>query len=120
MGGGQHDRRGHAVFIRSEPVPRGHAPTVAGYEAGEVVLGHRRAQVVANAALVFEKLRGHHGADRVAPHVFGSRAAAAVSVEAGHRFGAARLQGTTQHVAIGHGTSIASAGAPHTRSDQSV
>ena len=51
------DPGGRAILVRSQPVHRGHAPAVTGREPGEVVLRHRRNQVVANTALVFEEKR---------------------------------------------------------------
>jgi hypothetical protein len=56
---------------------------------------------------MLQELSGHYRADGVPADVFGSRRAAAVAVEAGEWFIAARLQRAAQHVAIGHVFSIA-------------
>jgi aminopeptidase N len=66
VGRGQHHRGGGAVAMRAQPVRRGHAPSVPRHQPGEAELRHRRGQVVADAALMREELRGHHRADRVA------------------------------------------------------
>jgi flagella basal body P-ring formation protein FlgA len=50
---------------------------------------------------MLEELRRHHRADRVAAQVLGAGVAAAVSIEAGHRIGAAQLELVTQDV-FGH------------------
>src|SRR5262249_25034214 len=67
---------------------------------------HRSSEVVTDAALVGEELGGHYGADRVAADVLRSRPAGAISVEPGHRVGAAWLQLTAEHIAIAHAVSI--------------
>jgi Phage integrase family len=46
VGGGQHHQSGAAFAVGSEPVHGGDAPAVAGHEAGEPVVGHRRREVV--------------------------------------------------------------------------
>ena len=107
VGGGQHHVGGRALLVSPQPVHRGHAPTVAGHESREVVSRHRRGEVVADASLVLEKLRRHHCADRVAAAVLGARAAAPVPVEPGDGVDTAGVKLSTQHIAIGHPTSIA-------------
>ena len=102
VGGGQHHRRRAAVLVGPQPVDRGDAPAVARHEPREVVLRHRRAEVVADRALVLEELGRDDGADRVAAEVLGTGGAAAVPVEAGHRVGAARLELAAEHVAVRH------------------
>ena len=98
-----HDVRGRAGLLRPQPVQRGHAPAVAGHQAGERELGPRRLQVVADRALVLEELRRDDRADRVAAEVLRPGRAAAVAVEAGQRIVAAGLQRAAEHVAVGHG-----------------
>ena len=100
VGGGENDECGDALFVRAQPRVGRHAPAVAGLESGKVVLGRRRAQVVADAPLIFEKLPGHDGADRVTSEVTRAGAAAAVTVEAGERVGAARLERAAEHIAL--------------------
>ena len=88
----QHHVRSGAIVMSPQPVRRCHAPAVAGHQAGEVELGHRGAQVVADTALVLQELRGDDRADRVAAEVLRPGGAAPVPVEAGDRVAAARLQ----------------------------
>ena len=102
VGRRQHHRSGDAVTVGPQPVDGRDAPSVTGNEAGEVVLRHRRHQVVADAALVGEELGRHHGADRVAAEVVGPGVAAAVPVEAGEGVGPAGFELAAEHVAIGH------------------
>src|SRR4051812_28358791 len=78
---GQDHRCSGRRVVGASPVHRGHAPAVTRRKSREAVLGHRRRQVIADAALVLQELLRHHGADRVAPDVLGSRSAAAVAVE---------------------------------------
>ena len=75
-------------------------------QAGKAVKRHRRAEVVADGALVVEEIRGHHRADGVQPAVFRTRRTTAVTVEPRHRIRPARLQRFTQNVAISHRSSI--------------
>src|SRR5579871_675037 len=102
--GGEHDERGDALLVRVQPRVSGHAPAIAGGEAGKPVLGHRRAQVVADAQLELEELRGHHGADRVAAEITGAGSAASVTVEAGERVQAAGLERPAEDVAVHRAT----------------
>ena len=102
VGGGEHDRRGHAVVVGLLPPRRHHAPPVTGREPGEVPLRSRGRQVVADLQLVLEELRGDHRAHRVQADVVGPAGAAAVAVEAGHRVGAAGLELPAQDVALAH------------------
>src|SRR5579859_4294901 len=102
VGGGEHHRRGDAVAVGEQPVGRRHAPPVARHQPGKAERRDRGAQVVADAALVFEELGGDHRTDRVAPQVLRPGVAAAVPVETGHRIHAAGFEFTAQYVAIGH------------------
>ncbi len=88
----EHYECSRAVLVSPEPVDGGHAPSIPGHEAREAVLRHRSAEIVANATLVFEELRGDHRADCVAAPILDSRPAAPVSIEACQRVGAAGLQ----------------------------
>ena len=111
VGGGQHHRSRGAVAVRAQPVRRGHAPPVPRHQAGEAELGHRRGQVIADAALMREELRGHHRADRVAAQVLGSGGAAPVPVEPGERIGSTWLELPAEHVSVAHACSISMAAA---------
>ena len=113
MSRGKHYRSGAAVLIGQEPVRGRDAPTISWHQAGEAVFRSRRGQVVSDRALVLQKLGGHDGADGVPPEIFCPGCTAAVAIEAGERFGTARFQLSTEHVAIGHGLSMPSVLAGH-------
>src|SRR5262249_59018875 len=100
--GGQHYVGGYPVLMSPQPVHRGHTPAVAGGEPGEAVLGPRSYQVVADLTLMLEERGRDHRADRMAPEVLGTRAAAPVPVKAGEGINPAGLKLSAQHIAIGH------------------
>ena len=81
----RHPRGPAASCLRSHTIGRRH-------EAGEAILRYRSAEIVADASLMLEELSGRHGTDGVAAPILGPRPAAPVSIEAGKRIGAARLQ----------------------------
>jgi hypothetical protein len=89
-GGEDHEGR-RPITMRTQPVGGGYTPTIAGYQTGKTVLGHRRREIVTNASLMFEKVSRDDGADCVTPIIFRPRRAAPVTVEAGDGVGAARL-----------------------------
>src|SRR5438270_10517413 len=107
VGGCQHHEGARPVLVRPQPGHRGHTPAVTRREAREAVLGHRRYQVVADSLLMLEELGRDHRTDRVAPLILGTGATAPVAVEAGEGVCSAWLELSTQHIAIGHRTSIA-------------
>jgi len=107
MGRRQHYVGGGAVLVRPPPVQRGHAPAIAGREPREVVLRHRGDQVIADTTLVLEERGRDHGADRVAPQVLRTGTTAPVAEEACEGIGATRLKLATEHITIGHRTSMA-------------
>ena len=107
MGGRQHYVGGRAVLVRPQPVHRGHAPAVTGREPREVVLRHRGDEVVADTTLVLEERGRDHRADRVAPPVLRTGTTAPVAVKAGEGVDPTRLKLATEHITIGHCTSIA-------------
>lgn len=115
----QHHRRSHPGVVGECPVRRGDAPAVTGHQAGEAVLRSWCRQVVADAALVLQELRGDYRADRVAAHVLRARSAAAVAVEPGQRVGSAPSQGPSEHVEFGH-TAIIAHSAVHQRCGRAV
>src|SRR5207302_8355918 len=82
MAGGEDDVRCSAVVVGAQPVRGSHTPAISGHQAGKMVLGHRRREVVADTALVLEELGGHHRADGVAAKVLAPGGTAPVSVEA--------------------------------------
>jgi hypothetical protein len=106
VGGSQHHVGGSPVVVGPQPIHSCHPPAVPGYQAGEPVLEHRGAQIVAHLLLVLEELSSHHRSDGVAAPVLGTGMAAAVSKETGDRVIAEGLQPATQHVAISHLRSI--------------
>jgi hypothetical protein len=107
MGRRQHYVGGCAVLVRPPPVQRDHAPAIAGREPREVVLRHRGDRVIADTTLVLEELGRDHSADRVAPQVLRTGTTAPVTVKTGEGVDAARLKFATEHITIGHRTSMA-------------
>jgi len=107
MGGRQNHVGCRAVRVCSQPVHCGYAPPVAGLEPGEAILRHGCDEVVADATLVFKERGRDHRADCVAPAVLGAGAAAPVPIETGEGVDATRLKLSSQHIAIGHRSSIA-------------
>ncbi len=103
MGGGQYHRSRPPIAVRPQPIQRGDTPAVTGHQAREPIGRHRRGQVIADRALVFEELGRDHGANGVQADVLRPGRTAAVAVEAGDGVGAARLQRAAQYVAVGHG-----------------
>src|SRR6478752_10344534 len=117
IGRREYDGRGEAVLVGLQPTGGDHAPTVARGQAEEAVLRPRRREVVADRALVAQEVLGHHGADRVQPHVLGTARAEAVAVEPGQGFGAARLELAAEDVALRHGSGRLSPRATRARAD---
>jgi hypothetical protein len=109
VGGRQDDVGGRTVLVGAQPVRCRNAPPGARDQAGEPVLGPRRAEVVTDLTLVLEELRGHHRADRVTSTVLRARGAAPVPIEAGERVGPAELELCAEDVASGHRTSMSGA-----------
>jgi hypothetical protein len=107
IGGCQHYVGGRAVLVRAQPVHRGYAPAVAWDEPGEVVLRHRCDQVVADTTLVLEERGRDDRADRMAPAILWTAATAAVTIEAGERIDATRLELAAEHITFAHVRSIA-------------
>ena len=86
----------------SRPACRAHAPLVAGAQAGEAVLRHRRRQVVAVGDGELQELVGDHAADDVEPGVVAAVLAAARAVVPGQRVHRARDQLVAEDVALLH------------------
>jgi hypothetical protein len=107
MGRRQHYVGGRAVLMRPQPVQRGHAPAVAGREPREVILRHRGDQIIADTTLMLEERGRDHSADRVAAPVLRTSTTAPVTVKAGEGVDATLLKLATEHITIGHRTSIA-------------
>src|SRR5450432_3888151 len=98
----KHYWRSHAGVISLPPPRCDDTPPVAGLQPRKSKGWHRRRQVIAHAALMREKLRRRHCADRVPADVFWAGCAAAVAEEAGQWVVATRLKTATEHVEIGH------------------
>lgn len=83
------------------PTGGAHAPAVAGLQAGEIVVGHRRGEVVAGGAAEGEKLGGDLDAHGVAAVVVGAGVAMAVAEKAGERIERAGLERAAEDVERG-------------------
>ena len=84
VAGFQHDGTGLAGFERLRPAPHANAPAVAGCQAGEIVFGARRDEVVALQRQIFEKGLGDVAADGVQPAVLRSGAAITIAIKPGN------------------------------------
>jgi len=104
---GENHVRRCPVVMGTEPVGGCNAPPIAGHEAREAVLRHRRAEIVADSLLMREKLLGYDGTNGVTTEVLSSRRTTAVAVETRDGVGATRLQHPTDDVPVSHETSIA-------------
>src|SRR6476661_5967444 len=74
----EHDLRGGAGVERLLPAFRAQAPAVAGLQAGEAILRHRRREVVAAGPGESQESRCCDDANRVQPAVVAAGVAAAV------------------------------------------
>ena len=92
MRGFQTNRGDDAGLVGLLPTLDANAPAVAGFEAGEAVLGTRGDQVVSNLNLVLQKLFGDDRANGVFTQILRAGVALAVAVKAGERIGAAGLE----------------------------
>ena len=81
-----------------EPAGGADAPAVAGFEAGEAILRHGGAEVVAESFGGFEEGGVDDAADGVDAVVVGAGLAAAGAVEAGHGLAAADVEGLAEDV----------------------
>ncbi len=102
VGRGQHHGCRYAGMVGLQPVGRRHTPTVPRRQSGEPVLGHRSAEVIADASLVLEELPGDHGTHRVAAQVLGPGMARAVAIEAGQRVTTTGLELAPEHIPVCH------------------
>jgi hypothetical protein len=74
-----------------KPTVRNHAPAITRLQTRKAILGHRRDQVIADAPLLLEELRGYHRAHQMSCLIW-SGGAAAIAIEAGHWVRTAGLQ----------------------------
>lgn len=100
MGRCEHNESCHPVVVGTKPVRRRHTPAIAGYEARESVLRHRRREVVADSALVVQKLSGHERTNRMATQILWPGRTAAISIEARQRIGTTGLKDAAEHVLV--------------------
>ena len=84
VAGFQHHGTRVAGFERFRPAPHADAPAVAGRQAGEIVFGAWRDEVVALQRQKFQKRLGDLAADGVQPAIFRPGAAIAIAVKPGH------------------------------------
>jgi hypothetical protein len=83
-----------------QPAPGADAPAVAGLQAGEAELRHRRGKVVALALGGGKKLLRHDAADGMHAQVFRAGRAATVAIEAGEWVHAAGFKGLAEDVLL--------------------
>ena len=98
----QYDIARLPIPVGAEPVHGRHTPAIARDEPGEAVLGHRSDEVVAYPALVLEELGRNDRTNCMRAKVFRPAGAAAVTVEAGQRLEAARLEFASEDVTLLH------------------
>ena len=102
MGGFEDDGAGSSRLLDLEPTGGANAPAVAGSEAGESVLRHGCAEIVAKGLGDAEELFVDDAADGVDTEVVGACVATVVAVEAGRRIlrlAATDVQRLTEYVA---------------------
>jgi len=83
VAGFQHHGARVAGFERLRPTPHADAPAVAGRQAGEIVFGARRDEVVAAKRQKFQKRLRDLAADGVQPPIFRAGTAIAIAVKPG-------------------------------------
>jgi len=98
VSGFEDDGAGRAGLLDLKPPCSTDAPAVARFEAGESVLGHWGAEVVAEGFGGLEEGRVDDAADGVDAVVVGAGLAAAGAVEAGHWLAAAEVEGLAEDV----------------------
>lgn len=85
MGRRKHNGCSSPVQVSPQPVGCCDAPSVTGSKTREAILRHRGDQVVANPALMVEKILGHDCTDGVTATIGGAGAAGAVPKPTGQR-----------------------------------
>lgn len=98
MGGFQNDRWRNSCFKGLFPAQGAEAPFIAGLEAGKLIIGDGGDQVITPGFGKSQKFLGHHCANDVPAGILRAGMAVAVPVKAGHRIGAARLEGRAEYV----------------------
>jgi hypothetical protein len=110
VGAGQHYRWSNARLVCLSPPFSNHTPPIPRLQTRKAVLGHRRDQVIPDAALMIKKFCCQHCTHQMAG-LRGSGAAAAVAIKAGKRISAAGLQFSTEDIRFTiHSPSLAETG----------
>lgn len=89
-----------ACLLNLQPSRRANTPAIARLQTGKSVLGHWSGKIVAQVSRDGEKLFGHDTADCVHAEVLRTRAATAVTVEAGDWLTAAGFERLAQHILL--------------------
>ena len=101
----EYDQRRRGVLVRVLPAADADAPAVAWPEAGELVFGPGRGEVVAGGFAEPQELGGHDAADRVRAVIVLIGVAAPVAEEAGHGLDRTHFQWRAQDIhGIGAGS----------------
>ena len=98
MACGEVDARGDAGVPGFEPAFDAQAPVIAGLQAGEAIVRHGRAEIVAARAAEYEKFVRHLGADGVQADVTGAGIAASVTVPAREGGAAAGVERLAENI----------------------
>jgi hypothetical protein len=84
-----------------QPAQRTYAPSVAGFQAGKIVFGPRRLQIVALRSAEIEKGLGHHGRNDMPASIMVPGAAVTIAIEASDRTGAAGRERMAENIEVG-------------------
>ena len=110
VGRGEHHWWSYARLISLSPAFSNHTPPITGLQSRKAEVRHGRDQVIADAALLREEFRRHHGAHQMAGLVR-PRAAAAVAIKARDWVCTAGLQLGTEDIRFTiHSPSLAGRG----------
>src|SRR5581483_3524154 len=93
--GGEHHRRRDAGLVGLAPRAGAYAPAIAWLEAGKVVHGNGRDEIVALPPRELQEIRRHLRADDVQPEVLRTGVATAVTIEPRQRTRRARRERAT-------------------------
>jgi len=83
VGGCEQDGRRTTGISCFFPPQGAQAPSIAGFQAGKVILGNGRTEIVALRSGEFEKFSGYFRTDDVGTEIFESGVAEAIAIEAG-------------------------------------
>lgn len=99
VGRRQHHLRGFSGAQGLLPSGSTQTPTITGFQSGESVFGHRRAEIVADGSGEREKFHGRNNANGVGAAILGRRIAASIAKESGDRVNRARCEWAAEDVA---------------------